>query len=186
VGINGFGCLFGKRGLLYLCTPLVFARSVNPSKTGRHEEGSEVDGVTTGDCYPRGRGREVSVSVVALNVFLLAYDGCNLPPTTWHVLGGTVDGGVFNLESRYGCTVESCTNMTKHGPCAVGSEVYEEQVSRTVSFSLSLVLGHVLSPVRFLPRHSLLLIANYTSEHVCRLRPSAIFGKPLPHEDSFV
>jgi hypothetical protein len=33
--------------------------------------------------------------------------------------------------------------------------------------SLSLVLGHVLSPVRFLPRHSLLLIANYTSEPVC-------------------
>ncbi|TFK82949.1 hypothetical protein K466DRAFT_628972 [Polyporus arcularius HHB13444] len=42
-----------------------------------------------------------------------------------------------------------------------------------------LVLGHVLSPVRSLPRHSLLLIANYTSEHVCWLRPSAIFGKPL-------
>ena len=41
---------------------------------------------------------------------------------------------------------------------------------------LILVLGHVLSPVRSLPRHSLLLIANYTSEHVCRLRSSAIFG----------
>ena len=34
-------------------------------------------------------------------------------------------------------------------------------------FSPSLVLGHVLSPVRSLPRHSLLLIANYTSEPVC-------------------
>lgn len=43
--------------------------------------------------------------------------------------------------------------------------------------SLSLVLGHVLSPVRSLPRHSLLLIANYTSEPVCWLRPPAIFGK---------
>ncbi|KAI0327287.1 hypothetical protein GY45DRAFT_1427862, partial [Cubamyces sp. BRFM 1775] len=43
-----------------------------------------------------------------------------------------------------------------------------------------LVLGHVLSPVRSLPRHSLLLIANYTSEHVCWLRPPAIFGNPLP------
>ena len=42
---------------------------------------------------------------------------------------------------------------------------------------LILVLGHVLSPVRSLPRHSLLLIANYTSEPVCRLRSSAIFGK---------
>lgn len=35
-----------------------------------------------------------------------------------------------------------------------------------IPVSLSLVLGHVLSPVRFLPRHSLLLIANYTSEPV--------------------
>jgi hypothetical protein len=43
--------------------------------------------------------------------------------------------------------------------------------------SPSLVLGHVLSPVRSLPRHSLLLIANYTSEPVCQLRLSAIFGK---------
>ncbi|KAH9891167.1 hypothetical protein C8Q73DRAFT_803138, partial [Cubamyces lactineus] len=43
-----------------------------------------------------------------------------------------------------------------------------------------LVLGHVLSPVRSLPRHSLLLIANYTSEHVCWLRPPAIFGNPPP------
>ena len=35
------------------------------------------------------------------------------------------------------------------------------------SRSPSLVLGHVLSPVRLIPRHSLLLIANYTSEPVC-------------------
>jgi hypothetical protein len=34
--------------------------------------------------------------------------------------------------------------------------------------------------VRSLPRHSLLLIANYTSEPVCQLRLSAIFGKPTP------
>jgi hypothetical protein len=46
-----------------------------------------------------------------------------------------------------------------------------------VNVSPSLVLGHVLSPVRSLPRHSLLLIANYTSEPVCQLRLSAIFGK---------
>ena len=54
-------------------------------------------------------------------------------------------------------------------------------IARALSLLLFsiLVLGHVLSPVRSLPRHSLLLIANYTSEHVCWLRPSAIFGNPI-------
>ena len=53
-------------------------------------------------------------------------------------------------------------NTHRTGPCAptgrykVGAEV-------ELRFSPSLVLGHVLSPVRFLPRHSFLLIANYTS-----------------------
>ena len=37
--------------------------------------------------------------------------------------------------------------------------------SLAVDFPI-LVLGHVLSPVRSIPRHSLLLIANYTSELV--------------------
>ena len=45
------------------------------------------------------------------------------------------------------------------------SPVYKAR--EAVSVSPSLVLGHVLSPVRSLPRHSLLLIANYTSELVC-------------------
>ena len=45
--------------------------------------------------------------------------------------------------------------------------------------SLSLVLGHVLSPVRFLPRHSLLLIANNTSVYLAYLRVCRIFGNPF-------
>jgi len=44
-------------------------------------------------------------------------------------------------------------------------------------FSPSLVLGHVLLSVRFLPRRSFSLIANYTSELVCWLWLSAIFEK---------
>ena len=48
---------------------------------------------------------------------------------------------------------------------ALALEVYKAALSQLGI--LILVLGHVLSPVRSLPRHSLLLIANYTSEHVC-------------------
>jgi hypothetical protein len=57
------------------------------------------------------------------------------------------------------------SNISKHMTWSVRSV----GIKRTkVCFrALSLVLGHVLSPVRFLPRHSLLLIANYT---VCQLR----------------
>ena len=47
--------------------------------------------------------------------------------------------------------------------------VYYTPTFASCVFSPSLVLGHVLSPVRSLPRHSLLLIANYTSEPVCQL-----------------
>ncbi|KDQ10417.1 hypothetical protein BOTBODRAFT_640396, partial [Botryobasidium botryosum FD-172 SS1] len=41
--------------------------------------------------------------------------------------------------------------------------------------SPSLVLGHALSPVRFLPRHSHLLIANSQSVYVLRLTLYANF-----------
>ena len=60
--------------------------------------------------------------------------------------------------------------------CAFCDQIYKAGCSGN-NFSSSLVLGHVLLPVRFLPRRSFLLIANYTSELVCWLRLSAIFGK---------
>ena len=66
-------------------------------------------------------------------------------------------------------------HVIHRGPCAANFVHFARHELWTVSSSL--VLGHVLSPVRSLPRHSLLLIANYTSEPVCRLRSSAIFGK---------
>ena len=57
-------------------------------------------------------------------------------------------------------------NKVEQGPCP--SRDYILQLTHAMfRFSPSLVLGHVLSPVRSIPRHSLLLIANYTSELVC-------------------
>ena len=59
--------------------------------------------------------------------------------------------------------------------------VYYTPTFASCVFSPSLVLGHVLSPVRSLPRHSLLLIANYTSEPVCQLHGFQQFlENPLP------
>ena len=45
--------------------------------------------------------------------------------------------------------------------CALGPEEDDLRLRLTRVYSPSLVLGHALSSVRFLPRHSQLLVANY-------------------------
>ena len=73
------------------------------------------------------------------------------------------------------------------GTCALPTPLQGtyKPLDSTLSGSPSLVLGHVLSPVRFLPRHSLLLIANYTSEPVCCASAFSNFWKLLRRWLSF-
>jgi hypothetical protein len=74
---------------------------------------------------------------------------------------GNPKSGSRSIECGFWETKHAQT-VIRLGPCAsVGK--YKVGIEVEPWFSSSLVLGHVLSPVRFLPRHSFLLIANYTS-----------------------